>query len=132
MTTATATDITMGHIASEVHGTGAGTMTLGIGTHGGGTPGLILLGDTTDGTTRSTAEAGITHGTTAAIGDTTIHGTTEDGVTGTADGILIITDISMARDTFIIIQSNRTTTTSRSEDRDTRQDPTEYLPEALP
>ena len=115
MTTATATDITMGHIASEVHGTGAGTMTLGIGTHGGGTPGLTPLGAITAGMIRSILEVGMTHGITADIGDITTLGTTEDGdgttgtdiiiihitADGTEAGIQIIMDISTETDTYM-------------------------------
>ena len=76
------------HTASEVHGTGAGTTTLGT-----GMPGHIIHGTTgtedgmEDGTIRGITDTadGTTHGTTAMADgtDTCIH-TTADG---TADGI---------------------------------------------
>ena len=78
----TTTDITTVRTASVHHGTGAVTMTLGIGTHGH----IIAHGDSTDGITTiagimtdGTTVAGTTHGITAVLGDSMTLGTTEDG-----------------------------------------------------
>lgn len=85
----------MVHTASEVHGTGAGTIPHGIGIHG-----LTVLGDITDGMTRSISEAGTTLGITAAgmtLG--TIIIIIADGtVAGILTGVIITTD--MARDIY--------------------------------
>ncbi len=93
--------------ASEVHGTGAGIMTLGTGTHGdhGATGAGTALG-----------MAGMTHGITEAIGAVgTTHGITDmrDGTEasgvlttpdGTEDGTLTGTDIITdgIRDTIMV------------------------------
>ena len=121
----------MTRTASEVHGTGAVIMTLGIGTHG-----HIVLGDTAAGITTA---AGMTHGTTAAIGDSTILGITADGTAittthitadGTEDGIrIIISDTSTHILDTIILQDRLMTRTSKA--IDTRPDQTEYLPAAV-
>lgn len=107
----------MVHTASEVHGTGAGTTLHGIGIHG-----LTVLGDITDGMTRSISEAGTTLGITA---DGMTLGIMEDGgvgmtlgtiiiiiADGTAAGILtgVIITTDMARDMY---QKNLVMTTTR-------------------
>ena len=128
-----------GHIthrtALEVHGTGAG-----ISVHGTGTHGLTILGmedGTEDGMTLGTA--GMTHGTTAAIGADGMtlgitampDGTADSGdhITpdGTADGILsglaCITDITSDWDQVTIMD---TITSTPGEARDIRPEQTEY------
>lgn len=87
--------ITTVRTASEVHGIGADIIRLGTGTHG-----LILHGDTTDGTILSTSEDGMTLGITE-VG--TVHGITADGMThGTMeDGTLIITTMDTGHHTHL-------------------------------
>ena len=96
--------------ASEVHGTGAGIMTLGTGTHGdhGATGAGTALGmaGTTLGITEAIGAVGTTHGITD-ITDMR-DGTEASGALtmpdGTADGILIGTDIITdgIRDTIMV------------------------------
>lgn len=116
-TTGIITDLT----ASEVHGTGAATTTLGTGMPGGGTPGLIPRGGITDGMTRSMPEDGTIHGITEDTGDITTLGTTEAGdaagTTGTAGTglttiITTITDIIPDPATYTTNRGNQSTTRS--------------------
>ena len=141
-TSRTITDITTDRTASEVHGTGADTTTLGTVMHGDGVHGHTALGAITDGTTHGTTEDSMTHGTTAdSTEDSTTLGIMEDGAgtigtdittilstaDGMADGTRIITDISMDRDTY---RTSRENITSHSKARDIRPDPTESSQEA--
>ena len=83
-TSKTITDIITVHTALAPHGTGAVITILGIGMHGL----IIVLGDSTDGTTTAIGMAvGTTLGTMEAPGDSMTLGTTEDSM---ADGAHII------------------------------------------
>lgn len=135
--TTTATITT--HTASVLHGTGAATMT-----HGIGTPGLTAHGDTAAGTTT----AGMTHGTmevttadtTEATGAYMTHGTTEagDGTTGTviitthtiadgtADGIHTTITATSTDQIMVIIIRQDLHIAPTSRDRDIRQALKEY------
>ena len=114
-----------------LRGTGAVTTILGIGMHGH----ITVLGDSTDGITTTagtmttgTMEDGTTHGTTAAPGDSTIHGTMADGTevgthtthimldgTAESDGIrTIITTIIM--DISITLEDLQTRIISEARD----------------
>ena len=83
-TSKTITDIITVHTALAPHGTGAVITILGIGMHGL----IIVLGDSTDGTTTAIGMAvGTTLGTMEAPGDSMTLGTTEVSM---ADGAHII------------------------------------------
>ena len=116
--------------ASEVHGTGADTILLGIlwishlgDTVGGMTTGISAAG-TIHTTTAASMEDGTTHGTGEAIGVGTTHGTVHTIADGMEDGTLIgdITIIMcMVQDT--LEESNITRMHGMAQD--TRQVPTE-------
>lgn len=90
------------HTASEVHGTGAV-----ISTHGTGTPGHTVHGDTAAGTITT---AGMTHGITSDTGDSTTHGTTRDGTTGMDTTIIHIIADGTEDGTHTIITATSTDT----------------------
>lgn len=107
-------------------------------THGIGTHGHIAIGDTAAGITTA---AGMTHGTTAAIGDSMTLGITTDGTAittthitadGTEDGIrIIISDTSthiQAITTIIITEGRFMSIIARA--IDIRPDPTGSSPTA--
>lgn len=128
----------MSRTASELHGTGAD-----ISLHG--TPGALHLGDTEDGMIRGTTEVigdGMTHGTTAdGTADGMIRGITAAGmeaigagmthgiihITLTTDGMTLIGDIYMVRDTG---RADRDIRRMYGTDRATRPVPTGYSPAA--
>ena len=110
--------------ASEVHGTGADTILLGI--HW-----ISHLGDTVGGMTAGISAAGTIHTTTAAsMEDGTTHGTVHTTADGMEDGTLIgdITIIMcMVRDTL----EESKITRMHGMAQDTRQVPTECSEAAL-
>lgn len=127
----TTTAIITVRTASEVHGTGADTIRLGIhgvSHHGDITDGMILgiMEDTGDGTTRGSTADGTEDGTilgttediTAVIGDGMTHGTAliMDGTTRSGD--TIITGQATSED--------RNMTTKSGTVQDTRQDQTGF------
>lgn len=131
----TTTDTITTHTVSALHGTGAATMT-----HGIGTPGLTAHGDTAAGTTT----AGMTHGTmevtTEATGAYMTHGTTEAGAgttgtviitthtiaDGTADGIHTTITATSTDQIMVIIIRQDLHIAPTSRDRDIRQALKEY------
>ena len=115
----TTTDTITTHTVSALHGTGAATMT-----HGIGTPGLTAHGDTAAGTTT----AGMTHGTTEAGAGTTgtVIITTHTIADGTADGIHTTITATSTDQIMVIIIRQDLHIAPTSRDRDIRQALKEY------